>query len=118
MALSKGNPLSHRCRGRSAIPVPAIARQTLALAAHIFSRCTIRILDVKAGSTVGVFTEKGYIRTDAVVLASGVWSRPFRKELGIRLSQLIVQPLGHANRSIQRGLQDGRRRRHLLFPQT
>lgn len=71
--------------------VPAIARHAASLGARMVSRCAVRALDVKAGRTVGVFTEKGYIRTDAVVLAGGAWSRHFCETLGIRLSQLIVQ---------------------------
>lgn len=71
--------------------VPAIARHAQGLGARIFSHCAVRALDVEAGRVAGVFTEKGYIRADAVVLAGGAWSRHFCEGLGIRLSQLIVQ---------------------------
>lgn len=70
---------------------PAMARAARRFGATILTGCAVRALDIEAGRVAGVFTERGRIRADAVVLAGGAWSRLFCDGLGIRLAQLPVQ---------------------------
>lgn len=69
---------------------PAIALAARAHGATILTGCAVRGIDAQAGRVAGVVTEKGRIACDSVVLAGGVWSRMFCRQLGIRLPQLRV----------------------------
>ncbi|MBK1842946.1 FAD-binding oxidoreductase [Azospirillum sp. YIM B02556] len=70
---------------------PAIARAAQRGGAVILTNCAVRALDTEAGRVSGVWTERGRIKADAVVLAGGAWSRLFCDSLDVRLSQLLVQ---------------------------
>jgi len=50
----------------------------------------VRTLDRVAGRVRGVVTERGPIACDAVILAGGVWSRPFLENAGLSLPQLAI----------------------------
>ena len=54
--------------------VPAIARALRRRGGLIRENCAVRALDIEAGSVVGVITESGRVRTQAVVCAAGAWS--------------------------------------------
>ena len=74
---------------------PAMAAPTLAAAARrrgatIHQGCAVRGLDTKAGRVSGVFTEKGHIRTSAVICAAGAWASMFVRRHGIDLPQSSV----------------------------
>ena len=69
----------------------AIARAAQRKGARILTNCAVRALDTEAGRVSGVWTERGRIKADAVVLAGGAWSRLFCDSLDVRLSQLLVQ---------------------------
>jgi glycine/D-amino acid oxidase-like deaminating enzyme len=70
---------------------PAIALAARRKGARILTDCAARGLETAAGKVVSVVTERGAIRTDRVVLAAGVWSRRFLKDLGINLPQLKMR---------------------------
>ena len=70
---------------------PAIAAAARRLGAVIFSDCAVRGLETAGGRVVAAVTERGSIRTSAIVVAGGAWSRRFLKDLGIVLPQLKVR---------------------------
>jgi glycine/D-amino acid oxidase-like deaminating enzyme len=74
---------------------PAIAAPRLAAAARragatLHQGCAVRGLDLKAGRIAGVFTEAGYIRTGAVIVAAGAWASMFLRRHGVDLPQSSV----------------------------
>jgi glycine/D-amino acid oxidase-like deaminating enzyme len=69
---------------------PAIAEAARDRGAYVMTECAVRGIDTKAGNVCGVFTERGYISCDAVVLAGGAWSSLFARNTGLRLPQLKV----------------------------
>ena len=71
--------------------VPAVARLAAAAGAEIFEGTAVRSVETAGGRVAQVVTEHGAIACDAVVLAGGVWSRPFLENLGLPLPQLAVQ---------------------------
>ncbi len=71
--------------------VPAIARAAQRHGATIMEKTAVRTIDQEGGRVSGVVTEHGRIRCRSVVLAGGVWSRPFLENLGLGLPQLGVQ---------------------------
>lgn len=71
--------------------VPAIARAARAAGAEIHEETAVRALERQAGRISGVVTERGRIRTSSVVVAGGVWSRPFLENEGLALPQLGVK---------------------------
>jgi len=70
---------------------PAVAEAARDRGAHVMTECAVRGIDRKAGRVCGVFTERGYIACDAVVLAGGAWSGLFARNTGLRLPQLKVK---------------------------
>jgi glycine/D-amino acid oxidase-like deaminating enzyme len=70
--------------------VPAIARAAQAAGARVLAPCAVRGLDLFAGRVRGVFTERGRIGCEAVLLAGGAWTSLFCASLGVRLPQLKV----------------------------
>ena len=90
------------------IAAPTIARCAQSKGAVILTQTAALGLDVSAGRVSGVLTEKGLIRTDAVLLAAGAWSRLFctheqlvLPQLKVRSSVLRTAPLtGHLNSCI------------------
>lgn len=71
--------------------VPAIARAAGRLGAVMLERTAVRSVDRQGGRIAGVVTEHGRIACKSVVLAGGVWSRPFLENLGLALPQLGVR---------------------------
>ncbi|NVO56484.1 FAD-binding oxidoreductase [Rhodobacteraceae bacterium B1Z28] len=69
---------------------PAIAEAARDKGAVVMTSCAVRSLDVQAGRVVGVFTERGRVACDQIVLAGGAWSRLFAGNAGITLPQLKV----------------------------
>lgn len=74
-------------RAEPAMAVPALARGARALGVQIFQNCAVRGLDLQAGRVAGVFTEKGRIRTQRVLLAGGAWASMFCRRHGVDLPQ-------------------------------
>lgn len=71
--------------------VPAIARAAERLGATVLTDTAVRTIDRQAGRVSGVVTEHGRIACRSVVLAGGVWSRPFLENIGLGLPQLAVR---------------------------
>ena len=69
---------------------PAVALAARRLGAKVLTNCAVRTIEREAGKVAAVVTEKGRIRTSAVVLAGGAWSSLFMGNLDIRLPQLTV----------------------------
>lgn len=78
-------------RAEPAKAVPAIARAAGRLGAVMLERTAVRSVDRQGGRIAGVVTEHGRIACDQVVLAGGVWSRPFLENIGLSLPQLGVR---------------------------
>ncbi len=70
---------------------PAIAAAVRRLGGKLLTRCAVRGLDIAGGRVGGVVTERGPIACASAVLAGGVWSRAFCRNLGITLTQLNVR---------------------------
>jgi glycine/D-amino acid oxidase-like deaminating enzyme len=70
-------------RAEPALAVPAIAEGARRLGATIHQDCAARGLETSAGRVSGVVTEKGTIRTSAVLVAGGVWTSMFCRHHGI-----------------------------------
>jgi glycine/D-amino acid oxidase-like deaminating enzyme len=71
--------------------VPALARLLQKRGGIIREACAVRALDIEAGKVVGVVTEHGRVRANAVVCAGGAWSTLFLANLGIDFPQLSVR---------------------------
>lgn len=78
-------------RAEPDLAAPAIAAAARKRGAILLQNTAVRGLDVAGGRAAGVVTEHGRIAADAVVVASGVWSRLFLQSQNLRLPQLKVQ---------------------------
>ncbi len=72
------------------VAVPKLAEGAMARGAAIVEDCAVRRLDIQGGQIVGVFTEKGRIGCDQVVVAGGAWSSLFLRACGVTIPQLSV----------------------------
>lgn len=70
--------------------VPMMAKAAIEKGAIIIQHCAVRMLSTSGGKVSGVVTEKGEIRCEQVLLASGAWSRRFLGNHGISLPTLPV----------------------------
>lgn len=75
-------------RSEPQLAAPAIAEGARARGAAVMTNCAVRSLDVQAGRVAGVYTERGRVACDSVVLAGGAWSRLFAGNAGVDLPQL------------------------------
>jgi glycine/D-amino acid oxidase-like deaminating enzyme len=90
-----------RFKGGIHTPTDACAEPEKAIAAlgdlarrkgvQVFEGVAVRSLERTGGRVSGVVTEKGRISCDRVVLAGGVWSRPFLENMGVPFPQLGVK---------------------------
>jgi glycine/D-amino acid oxidase-like deaminating enzyme len=78
-------------RAEPSLAAPAIAEAARRRGATIHQDCAARGLETEAGKVSGVITEKGPIRTQAVLLAGGAWSGLFCRRHGLRLAQAGVK---------------------------
>jgi glycine/D-amino acid oxidase-like deaminating enzyme len=78
-------------RAEPSLAGPAIAEAARKHGATIHQDCAARGLETEAGKVSGVITEKGPIRTQAVLLAGGAWSGLFCRRHGLRLPQAGVK---------------------------
>jgi glycine/D-amino acid oxidase-like deaminating enzyme len=69
---------------------PALARGARALGVTIHQGCAARGLETKGGRVSAVVTEKGTIRTAAVLCAGGAWTSMFCRHHGIPFAQAGV----------------------------
>lgn len=70
----------------------------------IVENCAVRTIESSAGAASHVFTEKGAVRTGAVVVAAGAWSRMFLRNLGIDVPQLTMYGSVYRTNSVTSGL--------------
>lgn len=78
-------------KGEPAIAAPRIAKGARQRGATIHQQCAARALDLANGRVVGVHTEKGYIRTNAVLCAAGAWASRFLRPHQITFPQASVR---------------------------
>lgn len=69
---------------------PAIANAIVRRGGTVLTNCAVRGIERQGGRVSAVVTERGTIRTQAVVLAGGAWSGLFLRSLDVRLPQLKV----------------------------
>jgi glycine/D-amino acid oxidase-like deaminating enzyme len=87
-------------RAEPALAGPAIAEGARRLGATIHQDCAARGLETEAGRVSGVVTEKGTIRTRAVLCAGGAWSSLFCRRHGVRLPQAGVRATSFATTAV------------------
>jgi len=73
------------------LAAPVIAEGARALGATIHQDCAARGLDITNGEVSGVITERGVIRTGAVVCSGGAWASAFCRRHGISFPQASVR---------------------------
>lgn len=78
-------------KAEPALAAPALAAGARALGATIHQNCAARALELANGRVVGVHTEQGYIKADAVLCAAGVWASRFLRPHGISFPQAGVR---------------------------
>ena len=78
-------------KGEPAIAAPRIAEGARQRGATIHQQCAARALDFANGRVVGVHTEQGYIRANAVLCAAGAWASRFLRPHGISFPQAGVR---------------------------
>lgn len=71
--------------------VPAVAKLAEDSGAAIVENCAVRSLDILTGRVRGVYTERGRIACEQVILAGGAWSSLFARAHDIDLPQLSVK---------------------------
>jgi glycine/D-amino acid oxidase-like deaminating enzyme len=69
----------------------AFARAAVAQGASLHLECAVQRVTTRAGAVAGVVTERGEIRTPAVVCAAGAWSTRLARTLGLDLPQRWVR---------------------------
>lgn len=78
-------------KAEPALAAPVLAEGARALGATIHQQCAAFGLDITNGVVTGVHTEKGLIKTDAVLCAAGAWASAFCHRLGIVFPQASVR---------------------------
>ena len=77
-------------RAEPSLAAPAIAEAARRHGATLHQSCAARGLELQGGHVAGVVTERGEIRTQAVLCAGGAWSTLFCRRHGVRLPQVSV----------------------------
>lgn len=78
-------------KGEPAIAAPTIANGARKFGATIHQECAARGLEIANGAVAGVITEKGTIRTQAVLNAGGAWASLFCRQYGVDFPQASVR---------------------------
>ena len=78
-------------RAEPAMATPAIAEAARRLGVTLHQSCAARGLETEAGAVSAVVTEKGTVRTRAVLCAAGAWSSLLCRRHGLQLPQLSVR---------------------------
>ncbi len=78
-------------KAEPALAAPALAAGAQALGATIHQQCAARSLDIAGGRVIGVHTEKGLIKADAVLCGAGAWASRFLRPHGISFPQAGVR---------------------------
>lgn len=74
-----------------ALAAPVVAEGARGLGATIHQGCAARGLDITNGAVTGVITERGLIKTGAVVCSGGAWASAFCRRHGISFPQASVR---------------------------
>lgn len=82
-------PLDGRAEPQKA--VPALAAKAQELGAVIMQNCAVRGIETTNGRVSAVLTEKGRVACEAIVVASGAWSRLILSGFDAHLPQLKVR---------------------------
>ncbi len=72
------------------VAVPMLALAAAEMGAVLVEDCAVRGLDLQGGKIAGVFTEKGRIGCEQVVVAGGAWSSLLLRTVGVSIPQLSV----------------------------
>lgn len=78
-------------RAEPFVAVPALARLAADAGVLIREACAARLIETQAGQVAELVTERGTIKTPAVVLAGGAWSSLFLRRHGLSIPQLSVR---------------------------
>lgn len=78
-------------KAEPALAAPVLAEGARALGATIHQQCAAYGLDMANGRVVGVHTEKGLIKANAVLCAAGAWASRFLRPHGISFPQASVR---------------------------
>jgi len=78
-------------KAEPALAAPALAEGARAKGATIHQGCAAYGLDIANGRVVGVHTEKGLIKANAVLCAAGAWASRFLRPHGISFPQAGVR---------------------------
>ncbi|PDT54045.1 D-amino-acid oxidase [Sinorhizobium americanum] len=78
-------------KAEPATAAPTIANGARKFGATIHQECAARGLDMVNGAVAGVITEKGTIRTQAVLCAGGAWTSMFCRQYGVLFPQASVR---------------------------
>jgi glycine/D-amino acid oxidase-like deaminating enzyme len=78
-------------RAEPLLAVPALARALRRTGGRVIEDCAVRTVETEAGRAAGVATEKGRVRSNAVVCAAGAWSGALLRNMSIRFPQLTVR---------------------------
>jgi len=70
--------------------VPLLTQASRQLGAKVIQHCAVRFIDTQNNTVCGVYTEKGYIKTSAVVCAAGAWASLFLKPVKHSFPQASV----------------------------
>jgi glycine/D-amino acid oxidase-like deaminating enzyme len=73
------------------LAAPRIAEAARRAGATLHQMCAVRGLDIRGGRVSGVVTEKGIIRSSAVLCAAGAWSSLLCRHHGIDLPQASIR---------------------------
>jgi glycine/D-amino acid oxidase-like deaminating enzyme len=87
-------------KGEPAIAAPTIANGARKFGATIHQECAARGLELVNGAVAGVITEKGPIRTQAVLCAGGAWTSMFCRPYGVLFPQASVRQTALRTRPI------------------
>ncbi len=72
------------------VAVPKLAQMAAEMGAVLVEDCAVRGLDLQGGRINGVYTEKGRIGCEQVVVAGGAWSSLLLRSVGVNIPQLSV----------------------------
>jgi glycine/D-amino acid oxidase-like deaminating enzyme len=78
-------------RAEPAMATPVIAEAARRLGVTLHQSCAARGLETEAGTVSALVTEKGTVRTRAVLCAAGAWSSLLCRRHGLELPQLSVR---------------------------
>lgn len=78
-------------KAEPSLAAPRIAQGARKHGATIHQNCAARGLDITNGQVSGVVTEKGHIRTSAVLCAAGAWASAFLRMHAVSLPQASVR---------------------------